>query len=50
MNNNFKLSSCLQTFETVGTDCNQPLIQSTFYHNDSQPMSTEQKAATAQAA
>ena len=39
-----------QTFETLGTDCNQPLIQSTSYHNDSQPMSTEQKAAMAQAA
>ena len=39
-----------QTFETLGTNCNQPLVQSTSHHNDSQPMSTEQKAAMAQAA
>ena len=47
MNNNSKL---LKLFETLGTDCNQPLVQSTSYHNDSQPMGTQQKAAMAQAA
>ena len=39
-----------QTFETLGTNCNQPLVQSTSYHNESQPMTTQQKAAMAQAA
>ena len=39
-----------QTFETLGTDCNQPLVQPTSYHNETQPMNTPQKAAMAQAA
>ena len=39
-----------QTFETLGTDCNQPLAQSTSYHNENQPISTQQKAPMAQAA
>ena len=39
-----------QTFETLTTDCNQPLAQSASYHNERQPMSTQQKAAMAQAA
>ena len=39
-----------QTFETLATDCNQPVAQSVSYHNERQPMSTQQKAAMAQAA
>ena len=50
MNNNFKLSSHLKTFETLGANCNQPLVQPTFYHNEAQAMTTQQKAAMAQAA
>ena len=42
----FQLS---QTFKTLGANCNQPLVQPTSY-NESQPMSTQQKAALAQAA
>ena len=40
----------LQTFETLGTNRKQPLVQPTLYHNESQPMSTQQKAAMAQVA
>ena len=43
----FQLS---QTFETLGANCNQPLVQPTLYHNEAQPMTTQQKAAMAQAA
>ena len=39
-----------KTFETLGANCNQPLVQPTLYHNEVQPMSTQQKAAMAQAA
>ena len=39
-----------QTFETLATDCNQPVAQTVSYHNERQPMSTQQKAAMAQAA
>ena len=39
-----------QTFETLGTDCNQPLAQSTSYDNENHPTSTQQKAAMAQVA
>ena len=39
-----------KTFETVGANCKQPLVQPTLYHNESQPMSTQQKAAMAQVA
>ena len=47
-----------QTFETLATDCravnfsdtNQPVAQSVSYYNEIQPMSTQQKAAMAQAA
>ena len=38
-----------QTFETLDTNCTQPLIQPTAYHNESQPMTTHQRAAMAQA-
>ena len=37
------------TLETLGANCNQPLVQPTSYHNETQPMSTQQKAAMAQA-
>ena len=50
MNNNSKLSSLSQTFETLGANCNQSLVQPTSYHNEVQPMTTQQKAAMAQAA
>ena len=43
----FQLS---QTFETLDANCNQPLVQPTLYHNEAQPMTTQQKAAMAQAA
>ena len=39
-----------QTFETLATDCNQPVAQSVSHHNERQPMSSQQKAAMAQAA
>ena len=39
-----------KTFETLGANCNQPLVQPTLYHNEVQPMSTQQKAAMAQVA
>ena len=39
-----------QTFETLATDSNQPLAQSASYHNETQPMNTQQKAGMAQAA
>ena len=39
-----------QTFETVGANCNQPLVQSIPYHNEAQPMTTQQKVAMAQVA
>ena len=39
-----------KTFETLGANCNQPLVQPTSYHNEAQPMSTQIKAAMAQAA
>ena len=47
-----------QTFETLATDCravnfsdtNQPAAQTVSHHNEIQPMSTQQKAAMAQAA
>ena len=39
-----------KTFETLGANCNQPLVQPTLYHNEAQPMSTQQKAAMAQVA
>ena len=47
-----------QTFETLATDCravnfsdtNQPEAQTVSYHNERQPMSTQQKVAMAQAA
>ena len=47
-----------QTFETLATDCravnfldiNQPVAQTVSHHNELQPMSTQQKAAMAQAA
>ena len=38
-----------QTFETLGANCNQPLVQPTPYHNEPQPMTTQQRAAMAQA-
>ena len=34
-----------RTFETLGANCNQPLVQPTSYHNESQPMSTQQKCS-----
>ena len=43
----FQLS---QTFETLGENSNQSLVQPTLYHNEAQPMTTQQKAAMAQAA
>ena len=30
-----------QTFETLGANCNQPLVQPTPYHNEVQPMTTQ---------
>ena len=39
-----------QTFETLGASSNQPLVQPTLYHNEAQPMTTQQKAAMAQVA
>ena len=39
-----------KTFETLGANCNQPLVQPTLYHNEPQPMSTQQKTAMAQMA
>ena len=39
-----------QTFETLDANCTQPLVQPTAYHNESQPMTTHQRAAMAQAA
>ena len=35
------------TFETLGTNCTQPPVQPTIYHNESQPMTTHQRAALA---
>ena len=42
----FQLS---QTFETLDANCNQSLVQSTSYHYEPQPMTTQQRAAMAQA-
>ena len=39
-----------KNFETLGANCNQPLVPPTLYHNEVQPMSTQQKAAMAQVA
>ena len=39
-----------QTLETLGTNCDKSLVQPTSYHNEVQPMTTQQKAAMAQAA
>ena len=39
-----------QTFETLDANCNQSLVQPTSYHNEPQPMTTQQRAAMAQAA
>ena len=39
-----------QTFETLDANCNQSLIQTTSYHNEPQPMTTQQRATMAQAA
>ena len=38
------------TFETLDANCTQPPVQPTAYHNESQPMTTHQRAALAQAA
>ena len=38
------------TFETLGTTSTQSPVQPTVYHNESQPMTTHQRAALAQAA
>ena len=38
----FQLS---QTFETLGANCNQPLVQPTSYHNETQPMSYSTKSS-----
>ena len=38
-----------KTFETLGTNCTQPPVPPTIYHNESQPMTTHQRAALAQA-
>ena len=54
----FQTFQTSQTFETLATDCravnssdtNQPASQNIFYHNEIQPMSTQQKAAMAQTA
>ena len=43
----FQLSN---TFETLGATSTQSPVQSTVYHNESQPMTTHQRAALAQAA
>ena len=43
----FQLS---QSFETLGMNSTQPLAQPTSYHNEVQPMTTEQKATMAQVA
>ena len=34
-----------QSFETLGANCNQPLVQPTSYHNEVQPMTTQQKSS-----
>ena len=39
-----------QTFGTLGTNSNKSLVQPTSYHNEVQPMTTQQKVAMAQAA
>ena len=39
-----------QTFGTLSTNCNESLVQPTSYHNEVQPMTTQQKAAMAQVA
>ena len=39
-----------QTFGTLGINSNASLVQPTSYHNEVQPMTTQQKAAMAQAA
>ena len=39
-----------QTFGTLNTNCDESLVQPTSYHNEVQPMTTQQKAAMAQAA
>ena len=38
-----------QTFQTLDANCNQPLVQPTTYHNEPHPMTTQQRAAMAQA-
>ena len=38
------------TFETLGTTSTQSPVQPTLYHNESEPMTTHQRAALAQAA
>ena len=50
MNNNFKLFRYLKTFETLTVDTDQPLAQTVSCHNELQPMTTQQRAAMAQAA
>ena len=41
----FQTFQSSQTFETLDTNCNQPLVQPTPYHNEPQPMTTQQKSS-----